>query len=867
MTEIAIPKLALVVLVGPSGSGKSTFAARHFLPTEVLSSDRFRGWITDDETNQQATSEAFAVLHDLAARRLRWGRLTVVDATNTQPESRKSLVALARQAHVAAVAIVLRTPIAECVARNRTRPDRPFGESVVRRQADQLRRSFGKLRGEGFQQVVVLDDPVAIEQAAIVRRPLDCDRTDWTGPFDLIGDVHGCGDELEELLGQLGYVTSPTDPPDGGWAAPCYTHPAGRRAVFVGDLMDRGPRNLDVVRMVRAMVQRGTAACVVGNHDEKLLRWLEGRNVQVGQGLQTTVAEIEALDEAERPAFTNELRGFVNTLPSHLILDGGRLVVAHAGLPQNYHGRTSKKVRSFALYGQVSGERDEYGLPVRGNWAADYEGRARVVYGHTPVAEPAWFNRTVNIDTGCVFGGRLTALRYPELEFVSVPARRTYWESPRPFLAAASHAPPPSTATDDGSLDVGRVLGKQFLATRLHGSVRIDEESASAALEVMSRFADDPRWLIYLPPTMAPCDVSHRPEYLEHPDEAFAYFQRAGVETVVCEEKHMGSRAVLVVARDAEAAAQRFGVTDGTCGAVLSRTGRAFFSKPEDEAAILQRVQAALTASGLWEELNTTWVCLDCELLPWSAKARELLIQQYAAVGSAGRQALTAAQRMLDQAAARSDLSEPDELNSLRQRTHRRHEAIERFTTAYGHYCWPVESLDDLRLAPFHLLASEGQVHSGRPHTWHMQTLARLAEVDAGLFLATPYRTVALADSAGVAEAVHWWCELTERGGEGLVIKPEAFVVGQGSKLVQPAVKCRGREYLRIIYGPDYCEPENLARLRHRRPQRIQGLAKLEFALGIEALERFVAHEPLARVHECVFGILALETRPLDPRL
>jgi protein phosphatase len=214
-------------------------------------------------------------------------------------------------------------------------------------------------------------------------------------------------------------------------------------------------------------------------------------------------------------------------------------------------------------------------------------------------------------------------------------------------------------------------------------------------------------------------------------------------------------------------------------------------------------VHGAVDAAGFWEQFHTDWICLDAELMPWSAKAQELLRQQYAAVGS----------------------------------------------------------------APFHLLATEGQVHVQRDHVWHMEKLAEICKPGDGLLLATPYKIVDVTDTSSVEEATRWWEELTGRGGEGMVVKPMDFIVRGSRGLTQPAVKCRGPEYLRIIYGPEYLLPENLERLRSRSVAAKRSLALREFALGIEALERFVRQEPLRRVHECVFGVLALESEPVDPRL
>lgn len=258
-----------------------------------------------------------------------------------------------------------------------------------------------------------------------------------SGPFDLIGDVHGCYVELEVLLNKLGYVVCEQLPGQALASGPVYRHPEGRLAVFLGDLVDRGPRILDTVRLVYNMVFRGAALCVCGNHDDKLLRKLKGRNVTIAHGLEMSLAEIDALPQPVKRPFIRDLTAFLETLPYHYILDNGRLVIAHAGLKEEFHGKHSKASRAFALYGEVTGVRDSYNLPVRGDWPSRYQGEAWVVYGHVPVQKPAWKNRTVGIDTGCVFGGKLTALRYPEMETVSVPARQVYYESLRPFPRAS----------------------------------------------------------------------------------------------------------------------------------------------------------------------------------------------------------------------------------------------------------------------------------------------------------------------------------------------------------------------------------------------------------------------------------------------
>jgi polynucleotide kinase-phosphatase len=852
--NIKIPELSLVVLIGASGSGKSSFARKHFKKTEVISSDFCRGLVSDDENDQTASNDAFDLLHYLARKRLERGQLTVIDATNVEPNSRRILVEIARSYHALPVAIVVNIPERVCHDRNTSRPDRQFGPHVVRRQVSSLRRSLHGLGREGFRYVYELRSVEDVESAVVAREPLYNNRKNEHGPFDIIGDVHGCFDELTALLEKLGYEVKR----EGNVTV---RHPEGRKAVFLGDLVDRGPNTPAVLELAMNMVESGAALAVPGNHDMKLMRKLRGKDVRLTHGLAESVQQLE-----ERPPeFRERVASFIDALVSHYVLDDGKLVVAHAGMKQDMQGRGSGKVREFALFGETTGETDEQGLPVRYNWAADYRGRAMVVYGHTAVADAEWLNGTICIDTGCVFGGRLTALRYPEKELVSVDAARVYYEPLKPLKAQASPQATTAQQQIDDVLDIEDVIGKRIVETRLKNNVTIREENAMAALEVMSRFAANPKWLVYLPPTMSPSDTAKRDGYLEHPDEAFQYYRHENIERVVCEEKHMGSRAVVIVCRDEDVARRRFGVTGEGIGIVYTRTGRRFFgeSMPKLETELLEHLRDALTGNDAWERFSTDWFLFDSELMPWSIKAEDLLRGQYASVGAVATAATNGALDALRAAAERVEDAKPI-VASLENRA----AMIAQYVDAYRRYCWPVESLRDIRLAPFHVLATEGAVHADRDHVWHMESIAAMTRGDqSGVFVATPYRVVQLDDAAGVAEATEWWEALTSRGGEGMVVKPYEFVVKGKHGLAQPAVKCRGSEYLRIIYGPEYSTPENLIRLRRRRVAGKRSLALREFALGIEALERFVRREPLRRVHECVFGVLALESEPVDPRL
>jgi protein phosphatase len=702
----------------------------------------------------------------------------VIDATSVQAQARRDLVLLAREHDVLPVAIVLDLPERLCAERNAGRPDRDFGSHVIRRQRADLRRGLKNLQREGFRGVHVLRTEEEVAQASITRTRLYTDLRDQAGPFDVIGDVHGCAAELEQLLVKLGYQLTRDE---AGRLAGA-RHPS-RRAVFLGDLVDRGPDSPGVLRLVMGMVAAGDALCVTGNHEAKLLRALRGKNVQprrgsgpgqprrgsgpsqYSHGLAQTMEQLDA----EPAEFRAQVERFIDGLISHYVLDGGRLVVAHAGLIERYQGRASGRVREFCLYGQTTGETDEYGLPIRYPWAQEYRGRAMVLYGHTPIPEPEWQNNTMCLDTGCVFGGRLTAFNYPERAVVSVPSARVYYPSARPFpgVPAAGQAAPPRREPD--VLDIGDVDGTRVIETSYLPRVKIQQAHAAAALEVMSRFAIDPRWLVYLPPTMSPVATSADPDLLEHPAQAFDAYRADTIPAVLCERKHMGSRAILLIARTPQAAA---------------------------------------------------------------ARERGL----------------------------------PD-LGDLLTRTRSRLADAEAFTAAYQRYCWDTEGLDGVRLAPFQLLATEGAVYHERPHEWHLGLAGRLAAAAPELIMTTDRIAVDVTDPASVEAGLRWWQELTDAGGEGMVVKPAANLTRGAHGFAQPGLKVRGREYLRLIYGPDYTEPANLTRLRQRGLGRKRSLALREYALGLEALDRLARAEPLWRIHECVFAVLALESEPVDPRL
>lgn len=835
MSEIAIPTKGLVLLVGVSGSGKSTFAARHFLPTEVVSSDVCRGLVSDDPNDQEATKDAFALLDTIAGIRLRRGLLTVIDATNVQRSARASLIRLAKDHDLQVDAVVLDVGESVAAARNAERPDRSFGRSVITRQQRDLDRSLSRLKKEGFRKVHVLSGVDEVDAATVVRERPWTDRRDHTGPFDIIGDVHGCLSELLSLLDKLGWQV---DRDEQGRAVGAH-HPQGRTAAFVGDLVDRGPDTPGVLRLVMGMVDAGTAICVSGNHEAKLVRALRGSKVTISHGLEESLSQLES----ETDEFRQAALRFMDRLVSHYVLDEGRLVLVHAGLKEAYHGRASTRVRSFALYGDTTGETDEYGLPVRQPWAKDYRGEAVVAYGHTPCTTAEWVNNTICLDTGAVFGGALTALRFPERELIDVPAEQQWYEPIRPLV-------PQTTERDPGVLALADITGTQWHETTWAGKVKVPEENAAAALEVLSRWSTDPRWLVHLPPTMAPAPTSQLDGFLEHPEQAFDAFAAAGVSRVVCQEKHMGSRAIAVLTTGPEAAERHFGIDDGSTGVVHTRTGRAFF---DDDTVLVDRLRQA--TAGLFAALDTEWLVLDAELLPWSAKAQDLIADQYASVTAAARTALPATLAVLQQAAGRGL-----DVAALTDRTERRLANAEALRTVWTSYCSTDDGPGEVRLAPFQVLAGEGELYALRGHDWHLEQLATLSDP---VIVATRHRWVDLHDPSSRAEAVRWWSELTASGGEGMVVKPHH--PDPSHRKLPAGLKVRGPEYLRMVYGPDY--QDSLETLRQRDLGRKRSLAQREYGLGLESLDRFVNGRPLWQVHQMVAAVLALESEPVDPRL
>ena len=382
--NISTPEFSLIMLVGATASGKTTFAHQHFGNTEIISSDHCRALVSDDPTDQSVTPQAFAILHSILEARLQNRRLTVVDATNLQPNARRPIIDLARRHDCRITAIAFDLPIQTLIQRNERREDRSISNHIVNRQHRSLSAAIKNMRRESVRNIYTIHTEEEADQATLVRQPMRSNHNHLTGPFDIFGDIHGCHEELYQLLEKLGY--SFTADTNGKTAQ----HPDGRTAVFVGDLVDRGPGADLVLELIANMTDAGSALTVMGNHEDKLRRTLLGNRTQITHGLP---ANPGTPWNPDHQSSVNVSSNSSKTCRHHITLDGGKLAIAHAGILPEYIGRQSHRIRQFCMYGETTGETDEWGLLQRYDWAQNYQGNTKVVYGHTPVAQPAWYNQ------------------------------------------------------------------------------------------------------------------------------------------------------------------------------------------------------------------------------------------------------------------------------------------------------------------------------------------------------------------------------------------------------------------------------------------------------------------------------------------
>ncbi|ANF95839.1 polynucleotide kinase-phosphatase [Paenibacillus bovis] len=867
--HIQLPHAGIILLMGASNSGKSTWI-RSLMeqgvigPNEAVSSDQFRAVVGDtehidwrrssrDESEvlyQQyrlISDKAFRVMEEIIRSRCRLNLTTWVDATHLHPEDRAVYIEIGRRYHVPVTIIALDIPEKTLLERDRER-EHARGRQRVKQHYQVFRKNIFTLKSEGFRAVHILK-PQDMASVTFERKanPLI---HDLDHGIDIIGDIHGCYEEMIELIQQLGYEPDKDE---------VYRHPDGRQLVSVGDIMSRGPRSMDTMLFWQRQIAAGQGLMVDSNHGWKVARYLEGRKVTMNHGDEKFAAELEAYG-AEHGAeamklLQNSLKDMLMSAPSHLVFqrNGIRcLVVAHAGIQDRFIGKQSRRIDDYCRYGDVS-ETGEDGRPVRKDWFTDHTSGEIIVWGHDPRPQPTVVNRTINIDQGAVFGGRLTAYRYPEQRFVSVEAKEDYAQDPdSPLIRWQKRR--------FAAPNLRQFIDGYTVLTDSYGEIGVRSEFVKSALDSTSHYTIPLEELVYIPPTMTPPPVPAEAEgYLEHPAEAVAYYRSRNVTRLVAEKKHMGSRAIVLLFRDEHAAVPYVGRP--LAGTIYTRTGRAFF-QTELEQMVIGQLRDDLVRAGYFDRYATDWVLLDTEIVPWNLKARELIASQYAHVSEAADMDRSYILKRLH--TARAEGREVDDW--ITECTARQTNA-DIFRETFQKYCWDTEGTEGLRIAPFHILAHSSGSLMDRSHEWHMQHAAELAAYSS-LFMPTEYRVMDIDnDPDSEQELIRWWIEMTEDGHEGIVLKPEYMTMYDGDRLIQPAIKVRGRKYLHMIYGMDYLQPEHLTRLKQRKTRKKERHALMEFALSLESVDRFVRREPLERMHECVLAALSLESDAIDPRL
>ena len=865
--EIQFPHAGIVLLVGPSNSGKTTLLNRLIdqgilLRSEIVSSDQFRVLVADTEfielnkrpkdeqdvllaEYQLISQKAFEAMASLIETRCGLGKLSVVDATHLWPDDRKKYLDLASRKHVPILAIVLDIDDKLLLERDEQR-EQPRGRSRIKQQVRAFRNNLRSLKTEGFSSAYILNE-VEVDDTLFGRSTNPLLKEVGAG-LDFIGDIHGCYGEFLALLEKLGYRSHEEG---------LYTHPEGRKLVSVGDVLSRGPNSIDCLKFFINHGEKGLAFMVDSNHGWKIARWLTGRKVELAHGDELIAAEFADYAREHGTEAAEELKEKVRSLllsaPSNLVFTSngvGVVVATHAGIRDHYIGKESKRIRDFCRYGDTEGF-DESGKPVRKDWFVNHGSGETIVWGHDPRPQPMVINNTINIDQGVVFGGRLTAYRYPEKQFVAVEAQKDYAEDPESFLQKwkKERFNPPN---------IQSFLKGYSVMTEDYGEIKLHADHVKSAIEDISHYTLPIEELLYIPPTMSPApEPSSLDNYFEHPQEAFKYYRNQGITTMVVEKKHMGSRGILLLFKDEETAVGYVG--SPKLGTIYTRTGRGFFEQ-ELSAKIIKQLNTDLHQGQYFTKNNTDFVLLDAEILPWNLKAKELISSQYAHVSDVS---LLDRQKLLE----KLELAKVNgwEVDSWIAEYKGKLENAQAFREVFQTYCWDTQGVEGIKIAPFHVLAHQGRTYFDETHVWHMEQNRELAKLS-DLLIETEFRVVT--NERSEEEAILWWKEITENGHEGFVVKPETFIArNEKGWLVQPAIKVRGRKYLHIIYGMDYLQPENLVRLKQRNVKRKQRHALMEFALGVEGVKRFVSLEPISRIHECVLATLALEAEPVDPRL
>lgn len=826
----SFPQFGALAILAPSAFPVADWARRHFPAHELLDPADCQALL--GTTEPHPSTDAYTLAAQAFEMRVKAGRATVFLRAPLEQTARNFLRSASRKANAKLYYLSIDLPEADL----RTLVP-AYDREAWAREAAQIAQNLLFLDKEGIAGHLSITRIADLEALEFSRPPLPCDRRSLSGPFDLIGSVHGCLAELRALLGELGYVSDP--------ATQLPRHPKGRIPVFLGDDGAQGPHGLACLQLIQAMCDAGLAYAVIGNQDRRLLEVLR----------ESPEADPDALAPwwaAASPEDRQAILAWTAQVPSHLVLDGGRLVAVHGGIRPDMIGRDTPPITAFCTYGSTPGEHALVQSRALADWAAELPEGVTVVFSHQPVVDVQDAGSHVAIDTACLYGGRLSAFRYPERSVVSVPAAKAY--APAEWPEATVQETKAKSELDRWELPVSLLNGEFLVQTAAGYSFSVTNTQFAATVELLQMETVSPRWLIYLPPSMSPPQPATEPGHLEHPHEAFSYYEKKGQTHVVVQEKCAGRRAVVVICRDAAAARKHFGAQDDRIGVVYSRYGRPLLTDPADERELLSQLQAGAEAAGLWEALKTDWLCLEGQLSGAQFQPGQSEEQARIAAGVAAAWPTTL--NMLQGTKA----TDPDFL-ALRARMQARGALVERLAGL----CAAEARATTWFFTPYHLLAAQSGTFFHQPHAWHTAQLSAFSQGHPTRVRALRSEVLDLQDHDHRRSLVAWWQELSEAGAPGIIVKPVTLELFVNHEYLQPAMKVRGREALRMVYGPFYTEHDLLAHHRTRSLKERRELVIRHFVLGKEALTRFVAGQPHAEVLQIITTHLAISTMDGNP--
>ncbi len=884
---------SIVGITGSSSESRSEILNRCFKIEEIVSMDELIRWIPDDRwiKDHNKSEQVESIFFSIIEQRLKRNLMTALDLDGQGRPFRNQFVQLAKKYHFTPTLIRL--------------------QETLRASSKLDQENFSKARRqEGFRVIyqICKDE---FQDWRPTRRTSPTLRPDIEGAFDIIGDVHGCMEELLALTHRLGYrwTGNPSDlHPDFSWI-----NPPGRRLFFVGDLVDRGPNSLEALRLVMRLTESGQAFCVPGNHDYKLARALGGMVFQKRDpDHDATLQQIRSAG----PEFAEKARTWIESLPSHYFLDAGRLVVSHAGSKRSHHGRESKRILDFALYGDTTGKTDSHGLPERLNWALDYQGATLVVHGHTPVAEPKWVNESVNIDTGCVYGGYLTALRYPEREIISEPAQQEYSVSSRPLPLNASlrdrvdsklgsswksNSLNPSAVSVSKNDNPSKSLNflkhnnrsaeekhswsdfqnLKVVETHTRGDVILREDEVKSTVNFLESTQCWPWRIPFLAPGISSADPCQdlNSAGLENPETAFSYYRNNRVQEVLCVPMEYDTPFILALARDSSTAVERLGSQAGEVGIGFPVCGLLQKSEAPTLAempSLLERIHRNLSEGNFWERSQSNVAIFECSFTSHSAPVAEAKSQPkpnpnpkqlrniMSQIASAG---------MIDTANILEKLERATEHGTdwhfLTQSYLKSKKSLREFTDWISKAQKNTNRTESIQVRNFQLLATQKKTFINQHYSAGAQILKpeELTERDPELFLQPAAFPLDLNNINACSSAVNLWKEHTQSGMIGWVIRPAQGAQKGRRGWVQPAFKCRGDMALKCVFGLNMTrEAMNQSIQKNSLAARRSQVAR-EWALSLEALQRWTGQEPDWRIQECMVGMLAVKCEPTDARL